>query len=120
MTTSVDETVKALSVLENIEVAQKLSFKGGEITRVENPSRITRWLSGDGKEKTLVEIEKIIESAIGYNIPIYEKVNQSLENLKVTYHKSKTMMLRLTEIQRRITKYMHERNYSSETMYKEN
>ena len=117
MMISADEIIKTLSILENIEVSQKLSFKDGEMTLVENPSRITRWLSGDGKEKTLVELEKIIDLAIGFNIPIYQKVIQSLENLKITYHKSKKMMLRLTDLQRLITKYMHERNYSSETIY---
>jgi hypothetical protein len=101
------EALDALRVLEIIQPGQKLTFKNG-IEIVDNPSRIGRWLSGDNKETTIEGLTKIIDTAIALGVPISHNVVHALENLKMTYHKSKTMMVKLSELQKKI----HDSSYT--------
>jgi len=100
-----DNLIK-LSILENIEPGQKLSFYYGDITVVNKVSRISRWISGNNKDVTLSEISKIIDIAMICNTPIDQKVVTSLENMKVTYQTSKSMVKSLSDLQEKIIKYM--------------
>ena len=100
-----DNIIK-LSILENIEPGQKLTFNNGNVTLVNHSTRIGRWISGNNRHVTLSEISKIIDIAISLNTPIDEKIISSLENLKLTYHSSSNMVQSLTLLQEKITKYM--------------
>jgi hypothetical protein len=99
---------EALAAIEAIEPGQKLSFKGGKVEIVDNPSRIGRWLSGENKHTTIEGITKIVDTAISSGVPISYKFSQALENLKMTYHKSKSMMIEFNEMQRKIKEYSYE------------
>jgi hypothetical protein len=103
-----EEVLQALSVLEKIEPGQKLKFKGG-VAIDENPSRINRWLSGENKDATLKGLVDIIERAMKANVTINNTIVFSLENMKMTYHKSKSMVQSLTDLQGRINEYAYER-----------
>ena len=104
-----DNIIK-LAILEKIEPGQKLAFYHGDVTIVNNASRIGRWISGNNRHVTLSEISKIIDIAISLNTPIDEKIITSLDNLKLTYHNSKNMVQSLTLLQEKITKYMFPQN----------
>ena len=95
-----------MEVLEKIEPGQKLSFKCGKVEIVDNPSRLGRWLSGDNKHTTLQGVTDIIQGAMSSGLYISTKTLTGLDNLKVTYSKSKTMVTRLTDLQDRIKEYM--------------
>ena len=101
-----EEIIQLLSILEKVEPGQKLSFLGGKMKVVENPSAIGRWYSGDSKHRTLIEVSKIIDSAMNIGVPIDTKVITALENLKVTYHKSKEIVLALAGLQKHIKSYL--------------
>ena len=103
-----EEVIQALTVLEKIEPGQKLKFKGG-VAIDENPSRINRWMSGEGKDATLKGLVDVIERAMKANVIIRNTVVMSLENLKITYRKSKSMVQGLTDLQGRINEYEYER-----------
>lgn len=103
-----DEVMKSLATLERVEPGQKLSFYMGKITIVDNPSIIGRWISGNNKHVTLLEVSKIIDSAISLNAPIDPKILNCFENLKITYHRSKSMVISLSELQKHVAAYIHE------------
>lgn len=90
---------ESLELLNNIEPGDKLSISYGKLRIVKNPNKIIRWLSGDGKYMSLQYVVDVINTAISLKIPIDPKVLISLENMKITYHKSKNMIFRLTNLQ---------------------
>jgi hypothetical protein len=91
-----------MEVLENIRPGQKLSFKGGKVEIVDNPSRISRWLSGENKHTTLQGVTDIINGAVASGSPISSNVVNALDTLKITYRNSKTMVTKLSELQSQI------------------
>ena len=97
-----------LEVLGNIQPGQKLSFKCGTVEIVDNPSRIGRWLSGDNKRTTLEGISRIIETAISEGLPISSDVLRGLDNLRLTYCTSKSVDIKLAELQKRIKDHSYE------------
>lgn len=96
--------LKSLDVLEKVEVGHKLSVSFGILKIDSNPNRIIRWLAGDGKYISLEYITQVINSSIFLHLPINPNVIVSLENLKMTYHKSERMVSRLTSLQELIEK----------------
>jgi hypothetical protein len=96
-----------MEILVNIKPGQKLSFKGGKVEIVDNPSRLSRWLSGENKHTTLKGVRDVIESEMSKGTPMGQQVIKALENLKVTYRSSKTMTTELTELQNRIHEYYY-------------
>jgi hypothetical protein len=98
-----------MEVLENLGPGQKLSFKGGKVEIVDNPSRIGRWLSGENKHTTLQGVTDIVHGAMASGTHISSKVICALDNLKNTYHKSKTMVTKISELQKEVKEYMYER-----------
>jgi hypothetical protein len=106
-----EEIIQSLNILEKVEPGQKLSFSGGKITIVEKPTAIGRWYAGDSKHKTLIEVSKIVDNAMNIGVPIDTKIITALENLKVTYHKSKEIVLALAGLQKHIKNYLVQRKY---------
>ena len=98
-----------MEVLENLGPGQKLSFKGGKIEIVDNPSRRGRWLSGENKRTTLQGVTDIVHGSMTSGSHISSKVIGALDNLKLTYHKSKTMVTKLSDLQKEVKEYMYER-----------
>ena len=98
-----------MEVLEKVGPGQKLSFKGGKVEIVDNPSRIGRWLSGENKHTTLQGVTDIVNGAMASGSTISSKLICALDNLKNTYHKSKTMVTKLSELQKQVKEYMYER-----------
>ncbi len=98
-----------MEVLENVGPGQKLSFKGGKVEIVDNPSRIGRWLSGENKHTTLQGVTDTVRGAMASDLHINTRVICALDNLKITYHKSKTMVTKLSELQKEVKEYMYER-----------
>ena len=97
-----------LEVLEKIQPGQKLSFKCGTVEIVDNPSRIGRWLSGESKRTTLEGVTRIIETAISEGRPIHSDVIKGLDNLRLTYCKSKSVNIQLADLQKRIKEHSYE------------
>ena len=89
----------ALETLGRVEPGDKLSIAYGKLVIVTSPNRIIRWLSGDGKYISLTYVMNVINNAIFLKIPIDPNVLNSLENMKITYHKSDNMINRLTALQ---------------------
>ena len=102
------ECLEAFSIIETIQPGQKLSFKDGRVQIVDNPTKLGRLLSGENKNKTIEGITKIVDTAISLGIPITYKFTQALENLKITYHKSKSTMLSINDLQKKIKDYSYE------------
>lgn len=98
-----------MDVLEKLQPGQKLSFKRGKVEIVDNPSRISRWLSGETKHTTLQGVTDIIHGAMTSGAHISSSVVYGLDNLKITYHKSRTMVIKLSELQKQVKEYMYER-----------
>ena len=97
-----------LEVLGKIQPGQKLSFKCGTVEIVDNPSRIGRWLSGENKRTTLEGVTRIIEVAISEGLPISSDVIKGLDNLRLTYCTSKSVDIKLAELQKRIKDHSYE------------
>jgi hypothetical protein len=97
-----------LEVLGKIQPGQKLSFKCGTVEIVDNPSRIGRWLSGDNKRTTLEGVTRIIEAAITEGRPINSDVVKGLDNLRLTYCTSKSVDIKLAELQIRIKEHSYQ------------
>lgn len=95
-----------MDVLEKVQVGHKLRFRDG-ISIDEHPSRVSRWLAGENKDVTIKGITDIIERAIAMNLVISERVVTSLDNLKVTYTSSKSMVQSLTDLQLMIQEYSY-------------
>ena len=97
-----------LEVLGKIQPGQKLSFKCGTVEIVDNPSRIGRWLSGENKRTTLEGVTRIIEVAISEGLPISSDVIKGLDNLRLTYCTSKSVDIKLAELQIRIKEHSYQ------------
>ena len=110
-----DDVGYSLSVLGKVGPGQKLSFAWGEITIVENPSKIFRWFVGDGKHTTLAGVSRIIHDAIHLDLPIGQDVLTSLENLKLTYHACDKTCFNLDVIKSQIQRYMYDREIKNQS-----
>ena len=103
-----DDVIRCVGILSSIKEGQKLKFKDGMCID-EKPSRYSRWMSGEGEKSTVDGLTDLVDKAISFNLDLDQQVINALDCLKVTYKRSTTMVLYLSELQCRIRRYTYER-----------